>query len=153
MTNGFARPYRCANMKKHKEIPKNNDTKKLIVFFAVLIAVAAGGMFLFLRNLGDEGSAGNLPSVGADGYQEVRMIVNGAQYEPSTLTVKAGQKVRWIVDGTNAQGCAQSMYSPQLGINTMLKRGDNVFEFTPSEAGTIKFSCSMGMSRGQFQVV
>ena len=40
-----------------------------------------------------------------------------------------------------------------MGISKKLVKGENIIEFTPSEVGTIKFSCSMGMYTGQFKVV
>lgn len=81
------------------------------------------------------------------------MAVNGIDYEPSVLTVTAGQKVRWIVDATDAAGCARSLISPEIGVRTVLRSGENVIEFTPTKRGTIAFTCSMGMTSGEFRVV
>ena len=81
------------------------------------------------------------------------MAVNGLDYEPSVLTVTAGQKVRWVVDGTGASGCARSLISPDIGVRQVLKSGENIIEFTPTQRGTIQFSCSMGMTSGEFRVV
>jgi len=90
--------------------------------------------------------------VDKDGVQVIQMAVN-AGYTPDHFTIKAGVPVRWEVDGTDALGCDQFLMSRQLGIQKLLETGINIFNFTPKEAGTIQFSCSMGMYRGSFTVV
>lgn len=87
-----------------------------------------------------------------DGVQVVKMVVNGG-YTPDNFTIKVGVPVRWEVDGTDALGCDQFLMSRELEIQEVLKTGINVFDFTPEKAGTIQFSCSMGMYRGSFTVV
>ncbi len=85
--------------------------------------------------------------------QVIRMAVNGG-YQPSQFTIKAGLPTRWIVDGINAGGCTSVLVSRQLGIQKLLAAGDNTIEFTaPTQPGTYQFSCSMGMYRGQINVV
>jgi plastocyanin len=87
------------------------------------------------------------------GTQEIKMRVTGSSYEPSTLTVKVGQPVRWVVDGTNAVGCTKFLVASEIGISRRLNSGDNIIEFTPTKTGIISFSCSMGMVNGRFRVV
>lgn len=93
-------------------------------------------------------------NVAYDGkIQTVRMTAGLRGYTPSRFTVRAGIPVKWIVDGTNAEGCVSVFQAPKLGIKKLLSRGDNVFEFTPDKPGTYAFSCSMGMYRGAITVV
>lgn len=40
----------------------------------------------------------------------------------------------------------------KFNINKKLNSGDNVFEFTPQQAGTITYTCWMGMIRGTIKV-
>lgn len=87
------------------------------------------------------------------GFQIVKMNVTSAGYEPNSFTVKEGIPVKWIVNGENVFGCQGSLIAPKAKIQTALKTGENVFEFTPTEKGTLAFSCSMGMFRGQFNVI
>jgi len=87
------------------------------------------------------------------GTQEVRMAVKGFSYQPNALTIKAGVPVRWIVDGTDASGCTSAIVIPSLDVFKVLKRGDNVIEFTAPKTGKVAFSCSMGMVRGVFNVI
>lgn len=87
------------------------------------------------------------------GVQEIRMTQSARGYSPNKFTVTKGKKVRWIVNSTNPYTCASSLIMPKYNINRDLNSGENIIEFTPTEIGTIPFSCSMGMYRGSFQVV
>ncbi len=90
-----------------------------------------------------------------DGKQIVEMKVAGLDYLPAKFTLLQGVPVEWRVDGRQAQGCAQILSVPSLGITESLPR-DRVktITFTPSKVGSIKFSCSMGMAGpGLFTVV
>ena len=89
-----------------------------------------------------------------NGVQVVKMEVDGRKgYTPSNIVVEVGKPVRWEVDGTKAGGCSNALVSRKLSIQKILKPGINVIEFTPTEVGTVPFSCSMGMYRGSFTVV
>jgi uncharacterized protein len=100
---------------------------------------------------------GPLPAVSAPvangGEQVVRMnqIANG--YVPNRFTVKRGIPVKWIIDSQNAYTCAASIRMPAFGISAYLKSGQNVITFTPTQAGTYRFTCSMGMYSGSFDVI
>jgi FtsP/CotA-like multicopper oxidase with cupredoxin domain len=85
--------------------------------------------------------------------QEAYIKVDGMEYVPSEIYVVKGKTVKFTVDGRDAQGCVEYFTIPSLGINARLKKGDNVFEFTPKEAGEIPFSCSMNMVKGKIVVV
>lgn len=82
-----------------------------------------------------------------DGKQIVEMTVNGLSYSPSRFRVKQGIPVEWRIDGRRSQGCAQVVTVPKLGLTKFLS-GQQVttVTFTPEEAGTLEFSCSMGMT-------
>jgi len=82
-----------------------------------------------------------------NGRQIVEMKVTGLTYAPSKFTIKQGIPVEWRIDGTQAQGCAQVITVPKLGIIEYLPpQGTKTITFTPQEAGTIPFSCTMGMT-------
>jgi len=85
-------------------------------------------------------------------YQTVKMSVTAQGYSPSTLTVKKGTPVRWVVDGSGMTGCTSEILLPAFGIDRPLQRGENIIEFTPKVAGTYKFSCGMQMVWGKFIV-
>ncbi len=90
-------------------------------------------------------------AVSAD-VQEVRMTQNANGYSPSTFTIKKGKPVKWIINSTSQFTCAASIVMPKYGINEVLSEGQNIITFTPTQTGTIPFSCSMGMFRGKFIV-
>jgi plastocyanin domain-containing protein len=88
-----------------------------------------------------------------NGVQEIEMTQEAAGYSPNKFTIKAGVPVRWVITSTDVNTCAASLVSQQIGVRTTLKLGKNVIEFTPKQAGTIRFMCSMGMFTGSFNVV
>ena len=88
-----------------------------------------------------------------NGVQIVRMTQNGSGYSPNTFTVKKGIPVKWIVTSEDVNTCASSIVSSSLNLRKSMELGQNIIEFTPTETGVIKFSCSMGMYRGAFNVV
>jgi len=88
-----------------------------------------------------------------NGVQIVRMTQTSSGYSPNSFTIKKGIPVKWIVTSENAFSCAASIVSPKLGIRKNLEAGENIIEFTPTETGNIRFTCSMGMYSGSFNVV
>lgn len=89
----------------------------------------------------------------AEGEQIIRMEVNSYGYEPERLTVKAGIPVKWEIDGRGIGGCTRDIVIPSLKIQKTLVKGTNLITFTPKKAGTIPFSCGMGMVRGSITVI
>lgn len=53
---------------------------------------------------------------------------------------------------SSLNGCNNSIIIPAYGIEKPLAVGDNIIEFTPTESGTIPFSCWMGMIRSSITV-
>lgn len=88
-----------------------------------------------------------------NGIQVVRMKQLSNGYSPKEFIIKKDLPVKWIIDSVDPGSCASSISAPKIGVNRILKAGENIFEFTPKETGTIKFTCSMGMYRGVFNVV
>lgn len=88
-----------------------------------------------------------------NGVQVVKMTQKANGYFPNKFTIKKGVPVKWVVTSETPNSCASSLISSQLDIRKILNAGENIFEFTPDKVGTIKFSCSMGMYRGYFEVI
>lgn len=89
-----------------------------------------------------------------DGKQIVELTVNGLSYSPNRFTIVQGVPVEWHIDGRNAQGCAQVIVAPNLGITEYVGGGVKTVTFTPQQTGQIRFSCSMGMAGpGIFNVI
>jgi Uncharacterized conserved protein len=85
--------------------------------------------------------------------QIIRMTQGNNGYSPNNFTVTLGKPVKWIINSTAPYTCSSSVLMPAYGINKSLTSGENIITFTPTAAGVIPFSCSMGMYRGQFVVV
>jgi sulfite exporter TauE/SafE len=99
------------------------------------------------------GAAVNDPNVTMEnGVQVVHMTESNSGYSPNKFSIKKGIKVRWIIDAQAPYSCASSIVVPKLGIQTSLKAGENMVEFTPETTGNLPFSCSMGMYTGSFNV-
>ncbi len=133
--------------------------KSARLFFAVAgIAVIAMGVFnisngeklLNTKKVKNETPIGETKT---NGIQEVRMTQGFDGYSPNVFTIQKGKTVKWIIDSTTAFSCASYISMPQYNISQSLKKGENIITFTPTETGTINFSCSMGMYRGKFIVV
>jgi len=89
----------------------------------------------------------------ADGKQLIQMEVASGFYAPEVLQVVVGIPVEWQIYAPEFMGCADTLISRDLGINTRLTPGENTILFTPTKAGSFTFSCSMGMVRGTMIVV
>ena len=86
-------------------------------------------------------------------FQEINLTVDSG-WLPSSFVVKTGVPVKWNVYLKKFGGCIKGLIVPELGINYPFQNiGETkTFEFTPTKAGTIYFSCLMNMARGQIIV-
>jgi plastocyanin domain-containing protein len=114
--------------------------------------VLAGAPFAPTTLLAQIGST-HVPSAGKsspkiiDGKQVLSMKVVGLKYTPSTFTVVQGIPVEWHIDGSQAEGCAQVLTVPTLGITAYLPaQGSKTVVFVPKDLGDLSFSCPMGMT-------
>ena len=87
-----------------------------------------------------------------DGYQEIRMEVNRYGWTPEKFVLQKDVPVKWIIDGKELNGCNNAIQVPKLGLNFDINPGEQVIEFTPTESGTVAWSCWMGMIPGVFVV-
>jgi sulfite exporter TauE/SafE/copper chaperone CopZ len=111
-----------------------------------------------VQSVGADGVAGN--AVGSadsnvvllNGYQEIHMDVTRYGYEPNRFVLKKGVPVKWVIDGKELTGCNNAIQVPKLGLTFDIEKGEQTIEFTPTESGTISWSCWMGMIPGSFIV-
>lgn len=87
-----------------------------------------------------------------ENYQVINMVVNNSGYVPSTFEIKQNVPVKWIIDAQQLNTCNRAIIIPGLNIEKMLKKGENIIEFTPNKDGNLGFSCWMGMINGNFKV-
>lgn len=88
-----------------------------------------------------------------NGVQVINMTESQSGYSPNKFTIKKDVPVKWVVNATAPYSCASSLVVSKLNIRKSLIAGENSIEFTPTEIGSIPFSCSMGMYTGVFTVV
>lgn len=88
-----------------------------------------------------------------NGVQTVVTRLHPGSYEP--ITVRKGIPVRWIIKArkSDINGCNNEIVIPKFNTGKKLEPGDNVIEFTPTEAGIFTYTCWMGMIRSQIIVV
>lgn len=93
------------------------------------------------------------PATVSQNVQTVTTKFSSRSYAP--ITVQAGVPVRWTIqlDAKDLNGCNNEMVIPEYNITQPLQAGETVVEFTPTAAGTIPYSCWMGMIRSQIIVV
>lgn len=140
-------------------------TVKILKISAIIVLVL--GMIMINRGLTLAGSEYSFSAIkeklsGTDnliqnvaiseGVQTVNMDVDASGYSPNSFVLKKGIPVKWNVNIKELTGCNQELVMSKYGINVKLKKGSNVFEFTPKDIGTIQFNCGMGMLRGNFIV-
>jgi plastocyanin len=83
-------------------------------------------------------------SANKDGVRTVELTVTSKGFEPADVKVKAGQPVRLVVTRKTDKTCAKELILDDLGINQPLPLDTPVtVEFTPSEAGTLRYACAM----------
>ncbi len=80
---------------------------------------------------------------------------NGYRTEPAVVNVRAGSKVKFNIVNQGGGGCTQALTVPKLGLQRIVPIGQSdTLEFTtPAEPGPLAFMCSMGMFRGEINVV
>ncbi|MDR1246521.1 MAG: sulfite exporter TauE/SafE family protein [Clostridiales Family XIII bacterium] len=106
--------------------------------------------------------AGMIADIGESAADNNIQITNNMQTVNSTLspgrypniTVQAGTPVKWVIDAPKGSinGCNGRMLIREYGIEYSFKTGENIIEFTPATAGNVRYSCWMGMIRGNIDV-
>jgi len=88
----------------------------------------------------------------ANGTQAVLTVFGSNNFVP--IVVKAGVPLKWTIRiaASDLNGCNNAIVIPGWGIKKKLVPGDNIIEFTPVKAGTLGYSCWMGMIRSKITV-
>lgn len=84
--------------------------------------------------------------------QTVLTEIDYGSYPP--ISVIKNIPVKWTITVPEGKlnGCNGELLIPAYGIDVVLHEGDNQIDFLPSEAGTIPYSCWMGMIRSRIEV-
>ncbi len=88
-----------------------------------------------------------------DGVQTITTRFSANAYAP--ITVQVGIPVVWTVqlDSKALNGCNNALQIPEYQLMKKLTAGETTIEFTPTETGTIPYSCWMGMIKSKIIVV
>src|SRR5262245_51099125 len=117
---------------------------------AVLVAAALSIAWVNWYFFGLRAASG--PTTGADGVQQVRVVVRGG-YEPALIRVRRGRPVRLVFDRQETSSCSEEIVIPDFGVRRFLPAFEETsVEFTPSTAGAHEFTCGMSMLRGKLVV-
>jgi sulfite exporter TauE/SafE/copper chaperone CopZ len=87
------------------------------------------------------------------GTQALTTYQNADGYSPSTATIYSGEATTWTIESKSTASCASSIVVPLLNISKRLHLGQNTIELPALSAGTVYYSCSMGMFGGAISVV
>lgn len=139
-------------------------TKKVMSVGAVLVVVLGLSMFSQGWSLAGFIEIPFITTTSNYGMEESDVVVeDGVQVVKSTLlpgnypsiTVQTGMPVKWIIDAPKGSinGCNYKIYIKEYGMEYQFESGENIIEFTPTEAGTFRYSCWMGMIRGTITVL
>ena len=74
-------------------------------------------------------------------------------YEPADTVLYAGMPTTWLIDGTSRFDCSAALRVPDLGIKVDLAQGPNTVPLPALDAGTVPFTCVMGMYSGTLVVI
>lgn len=87
--------------------------------------------------------------------EEATIEIDEIAYNPESITVKAGSNVKLNIVNKAGNGCIQAFTIPKLGIRKIVRLGtSDTIEFTaPKNPGKLAFMCSMGMFRGEINVI
>ena len=123
------------------------DMKRIPLLLLAVIALAAAGCGgssnkpKSAANPSNNGSAsGNAPKstpAGPSGGKTVTIDMKNIQFNPTSVTVKVGQTVKWV----NEDEAPHNVIGGPLHSKTIGKGG--TFEFTPKKAGTISYVCTI----------
>lgn len=92
--------------------------------------------------------------IDSSGVQQLVIDAKNTSFSPSRLEAQAGIPAMLTLRTNGTTGCTRSFVIPSLGIQEVLpETGETPIDLGELEAGTLRFTCSMGMYRGEIDVV
>jgi plastocyanin domain-containing protein len=113
--------------------------KNTTILVVIILLVVGGLVFMLTQGKSD-------PSSSVSG-QEITLSMQNYNYYPNTIEVEAGKSVSITLD-SSIRGCYRSFNIPDLGVSKTSANPDDKIVFTPTQKGTFRFRCSMGMGTG-----
>lgn len=102
---------------------------------------------------GEQGEALAAP-MDADGVQQLVIEAESTSFTPARIQAEAGAPALLTLRTDGNTGCTRSFVIPSMGIQQALpETGETTIDLGVLEPGTIDFTCSMGMYRGEIDVI
>ena len=114
----------------------------LIIIIAIMVVIA--GIFISSSS-GTPSLTGK--SIQGNDAQKITIGLKNRNYYPNTIKVKANQPVEITLDST-VGGCLRGFTINALGVSKYSADQNDKITFTPTQKGTFKFACTMGMGTG-----
>lgn len=126
----------------------------VVVTFAFVNATAGLQLAGFtMPSLGTAAAAQPPAEIATDGTQTLVTQQDAFGYSPANVSIYAGVPTTWTIESLEDRSCAVFLVVPQLGIQVRLQKGPNTIDLPALPAGTVSYSCSMGMYGGRITVV
>jgi uncharacterized protein len=148
--------------RQHKIAIVQKAAGLLVIFFALFTMNSGARLFGFTGRVTPSATPATTTAPDNTSTSSSTAPITGRRFEmhatysgwdPSTIHIKAGEQVTWVIWGDQLTGCTNRIIVPSLGLSLTLKSGENLLTFTaPSKPGVVPFSCWMGMVPGQFIV-
>ncbi len=141
---------------KNPKIAKNFMKVSAILVLVLGVAMANRGLSLMGVGFSTGGSSSTETNNTAEVIGEEQVITTELESRGyPDLVVKKDVPVKWIINVSqeNLNGCNNEIIISEYGIQQKLVVGENIIEFTPTETGTFRYSCWMGMIRANITVV
>ena len=103
--------------------------------------------------VGTASAAGPTATVASDGVQDITTYQDAGGYSPSNVVIYAGYPTRWTIQSSTTATCAASIFAPDVDVRVRLQKGANVINLPSLHAGTLNYTCAMGMYSGRITVV
>jgi sulfite exporter TauE/SafE/copper chaperone CopZ/plastocyanin len=99
------------------------------------------------------GPTATQPAGAVPAKQTLTTYQHATGYTPANVSIAAGIPTTWTIESSTVQTCAAFFVVPDLGIQMIFKKGANTIELPALPAGTLNYTCSMGMYGGQITIV
>lgn len=131
---------------------EKKEHKNVVKVTSLVVVIGAYALWNFQGTLIQSSAATDTNVEVVDGVQVVNSTLSSGRYP--NITVQAGIPVKWVIDAPEGSinGCNNRILIQDYGIEYTFHTGENVIEFTPTDTGTVRYSCWMGMIRGNIFV-
>lgn len=131
---------------------RKKSWENVLKFLSLVIVIGSCALWNYQGTRVQKDSAPDTEGEVVDGVQVANSTLSAGRYP--NITVQSGVPVRWVIDAPEGSinGCNYKLMIRDYDIEYTFQTGENVIEFTPAKAGTVRYSCWMGMIHGNIFV-